>query len=584
MTSKRRWLNPLLATVAAVSVVASATLFFGAVDDSLVPGEASPIVTEFVRTVDADNPDDTTLARTTLNPEFGNPEGPASTLVLYDADSEYGEVQAIAAGNLASRFGRVRLEPMADYVAGEMTAYSGAIYIGHGDGAFIPQAFIDDVVITDTKVLWAGAGIEKLGWSPGFVESFGWDPVATAAAAREDITFIDYNGKSFEKPQQGSTVRVPVLSNPDKVTVLGTARCGDLREPMQCSRADSGVMPWAIRSHNLTYVGDIPVTATKERSNSIAFADLYYDLLAPDTQPTQKAAVRLEDVGPMAEPAHLRKVADLLYERGIPFQIAVIPFYVSKRTDIRADDRFVGLSLLDKPDVVDAIKYMQKRGGQIVQHGTTHQYGSLQNPYVSSRAGEDFEFVRSQCSATMQPPYEFEECKEESWVAVTGPVGTDTVDEHEERVRRGRDVLIEAGLGEPIAFEVPHYGSTPNAYLGIGRVFDTRYESVTYYNGLVSGKEPSMSKASLQIFPYSVYDIYGTKVLPENLGNVSPKMINNHPPRMPDDIIYNAELNLAVRESTASFFFHPYLDPAYLEDVVDGITQLGYEFVPATEL
>ena len=127
-------------------------------------------------------------------------------------------------------------------------------------------------------------------------------------------------------------------------------------------------MPWAIRSHNLTYVGDIPVAATKERSNSIAFADLYYDLLAPDTQPTQKAAVRLEDVGPMAEPAHLRKVADLLYERGIPFQIAVIPFYVSERTENRADDRFVGLSLLDKPDVVDAIKYMQKRGGQIVQH------------------------------------------------------------------------------------------------------------------------------------------------------------------------------------------------------------------------
>lgn len=131
---------------------------------------------------------------------------------------------------------------------------------------------------------------------------------------------------------------------------------------------------------------------------------------------------------------------------------------------------------------------------------------------------------------------------------------------------------------------MPHYGATPNAYLGIGRVFDTRYESVTYYNGLVSGKEPSMSKASVQIFPYSVYDIYGTKVLPENLGNVSPKKFNNHPPRMPDDIIDNAELNLAVRESTASFFFHPYLDPAYLEDIVDGITKLGYEFVPATEL
>ena len=131
---------------------------------------------------------------------------------------------------------------------------------------------------------------------------------------------------------------------------------------------------------------------------------------------------------------------------------------------------------------------------------------------------------------------------------------------------------------------MPHYGSTPNAYLGIGRVFDTRYESVTYYNGLVSGKEPSMSKASVQIFPYSVYDIYGTKVLPENLGNVSPKKINNHPPRMPDDIIDNAELNLAVRESTASFFFHPFLDLDLLRETVDGIRDLGYTFVAVEDL
>ena len=32
------------------------------------------------------------------------------------------------------------------------------------------------------------------------------------------------------------------------------------------------------------------------------------------------------------------------------------------------------MSLSDKPDFVDAIKYMVKNGGTIVMHGVTHQY------------------------------------------------------------------------------------------------------------------------------------------------------------------------------------------------------------------
>ena len=286
----------------------------------------------------------------------------------------------------------------------------------------------------------------------------------------------------------------------------------------------------------------------------------------------------------MADPQQLRKVADLLHARGIPFQIAVIPYYISSRYSDRTDDRFVGISLLDKPEVVSAIKYMQERGGQVVQHGTTHQFASRENPYVNSRSGEDFEFVRAQCSSEPYKPYKFEECEKDSWVVLTGPVGNDTVDEHERRVRAGRDLLVKAGLGEPIGFEVPHYGATPNAYEAIRRVYDTRYEAGTYYGGYVSGSPMSLDKSIVQIFPYTVFDIYGSRVLPENLGNVSLEPINNHPPRSPEEIVASADRNLAVRESTASFFFHTFLDPALLEQTVEGIQGLGYEFVPATQL
>ena len=83
MTSSRRGLNGLLATVAVTSVVASGALLFGAVDDTLVPGESSPLVNEFVRTVDAEGPDTNAVTGRPPAEVFGNPQGTASSLVLF---------------------------------------------------------------------------------------------------------------------------------------------------------------------------------------------------------------------------------------------------------------------------------------------------------------------------------------------------------------------------------------------------------------------------------------------------------------------------------------------------------------------
>lgn len=87
-----------------------------------------------------------------------------------------------------------------------------------------------------------------------------------------------------------------------------------------------------------------------------------------------------------------------------------------------------------------------------------------------------------------------------------------------------------------------------------------------------------------QFFPYTVQDVYGSRVPPENLGNVTEYMQNNHPPRPPAFLVDNARRNLVVRESTASFFFHPFLETDYLDEVVTGIEELGYTFVTATDL
>ena len=49
-------------------------------------------------------------------------------------------------------------------------------------------------------------------------------------------------------------------------------------------------------------------------------------------------------------------------------------------------------------------------------------------------------------------------------------------------------------------------------------------------------------------------------------------------------MLASARRQLVVRDGVASFFYHPFLGLQYLPQLVEGIQQLGYTFVPATTL
>ena len=87
-----------------------------------------------------------------------------------------------------------------------------------------------------------------------------------------------------------------------------------------------------------------------------------------------------------------------------------------------------------------------------------------------------------------------------------------------------------------------------------------------------------------QFFPYEVHDVYGTTIVPENLGDYEPAALFGNPARSAQDIINEAQQNLAVTQGVASFFIHSDDDPlSVLQQVVTGIKALGYTFVsPAT--
>jgi hypothetical protein len=51
-------------------------------------------------------------------------------------------------------------------------------------------------------------------------------------------------------------------------------------------------------------------------------------------------------------------------------------------------------------------------------------------------------------------------------------------------------------------------------------------------------------------------------------------------PTLPKDLIQRAKALKVVRDGWAGFYFHWYIDPAYLVETVNGIKDLGFEFTP----
>lgn len=568
---------------------------FGLTDDTLVRGERSPLAQQYAAVTD-EPPARTELP---LANRFGRPAG-ASTLVLYDAggtgsadateaaDAADAEMYAVATANLATHFGEAEIVAMDDYAAGTMDRFDAVVYLGTDYETTLPPAFLTDVRDGDVPVMWVEANIEQLaGAMPGptgFTDRYGWDPLDLVEVPGDLVETVDYKNHDVRRAPESSEVLVsPAVVDSETVDVLAGYTCRHHGVAVPCSAEDPGrstELPWAVRSENLTYLAEVPLNYIDVNDVYLVFADLFYDLLAPDTPPVRQAAVRLEDVGPEADPEDLRAVADYLYAQHVPFQVAVIPIQVARTP---GKDDFYGLSLLDTPEVVKALKYMQERGGTLIQHGTTHQFGNYDNPY-SGRTGEDYEFYRYGCTENEEPPLRFEPCATDSFVSMIGPVEEDSVEEHTSRLLKGRQVMIDAGLGTPTVFETPHYAASVNAYLAMSKIYDARYEQGQYYPGIVSGVAGPQSRAFGQQFPYTVHDIYGSTVYPENLLNITEKEQNHHSIRPPEFIVARAKDALVVRESTASFYFHPYLKLDYLRRAVEGIRDLGYTFVPVQEL
>jgi uncharacterized protein YdaL len=481
------------------------------------------------------------------------------TLILYDTGARWGwlgEVYAMQTANLVSHFGRWEAKPARQYRSGDVDRYSALIYLGSTYDEPLPRALLDDVLRTRTPVMWVNDNILQLTLRAGdFAKSYGWEPVRWD---RSRIAQVRYKGRSLTRwARQDAGIMFSRIADP-----------GRAKELARAIRTDGSGLSWAIRSRNLTYVAEQPFTYMSEADRVLVFADLLFDLLAPTTRERHRALVRLEDIHPRSDPEELRAVADYLHAKGIPFGFSVSPYY---RDPQGHEDEPYELLLRDAPEVASALQYLIRRGGVLVGHGYTHQWDGASNPY-NGVTGDDVEFYR----VTETP---------DGAVKLHGPLpGDRTVEWSERRIVAANEEFRAAGLPEPRIFEFPHYYASPRAYRAAAHRFPARWERATYFSGVLTGKPLRYDRSDSQFFPYVVRDVYGTKVLPENIGSIAPTPWHSYKARGPDDLVRAARANLAVRDGIAAFYFHPFLDHDLLKRTIEGIEALGYTFVDPASL
>lgn len=476
-------------------------------------------------------------------------------LVLYQERADAGrDLDAVMTANLAGRFGRPVLREMEAYRGGDLARFDALLVVPAEGGARAPDALLADVRAADRPVIWLQHGIEPLFEDAAFAAAQGWRPAERAEAG---YVTVRYKERDFPRDLRAATrVAEPVVADPVRVRTFAAAR-----------RQDGGEVPWAVRSGNLVYVAEAPFAFAHEDDRYLVFADLLFEVLAPQAPERHRAMVRIEDVGPEANPRRIRALADLLAAEGVPFSIAVYDTYRDPEGRY-SEGRPRQISLRQRPQLVQALEYAVSRGATLVAHGHTHQTDLRRNPYARV-SGADYEFFAADLR--------------DGAFELRGPLPNDGLASWRDRFAASRRAWRRAGLDPPDIFTTPHYAASPTAYAAAREAYRARYERALYFAGEAKRGGASAQAWETQFFPYETVDLRGDFILPENLGFAS-GVRQGYSGRGPEELIATAQRNLAVRDGFASFYHHWHEDPHALQTIVRGIRDLGYRFVGPAEV
>jgi uncharacterized protein YdaL len=409
------------------------------------------------------------------------------------------------------------------YAPGDLNNFDFTFYIGFNPRNPVPSRFLDDVLATGKPVIWMNTGMIEFSKRIALRKKFGF--AVSRLDSLDEFDMVKSGNRVFTKGEPNTNIIE--IADRRLVSIVAIAYASKKRKEV----------PYIIKSKNLTYIADSPFASATENDRYLLFADMLHDILGEQHEESHSALIRIEDVDPLENPDQLRDIADILSDRGIPFLVGVIPFYVDPGEGIR-------VSLSDKPDFVDALKYMVKNGGTLVMHGITHQY--------KGTTAVDFEF----------------------WDESTNkPIKDETAESDAKKIELGIQEFMKNGLA-PLVWETPHYTASFTLYSTIAKYFSTAMEQ------RLSIEDADYS----QYFPYIINkDLFGQKIYPENLGYVPLNPNKAESEVYIQNIIKNARTNLYVRDGFASVFFHPFLNLDLLKQLVDGVENLGYTYIDLRE-
>ncbi|MFS4460048.1 DUF2334 domain-containing protein [Bdellovibrio sp. HCB2-146] len=525
-----------------------------------------------------------------------------------------GKTYSVLVQNLLGHFPEYQqiVSPIELYKKGDIENCRASIYIASYFDNRVPQEFYQDYVATKKNVAWLGYKVWNLGTD--FEKIFGYrysglshldydhldknkNPTYFKNIHYKGEVFFKYGGWSKDAPGVYlAPFEQTLLSEiyPNRSKVLATAQHNFTAEKS----------PYILRSGNHFYIADIPLSFIHEADRYFVFADILFDILGEAPRHDAKHAIlRIEDVHALIPLSWLYKVTDLLEEEQVPVNISIIPIFFDPLYNFTRSP-FQSFVTMDRhPPFMSYLREIQKRpDAGFIWHGVTHQYSNHKNPHSGS-SGDDFEFFDARNNQ---------------------PLTEDSVSYVLNKLEDGNVVMKAAQVQAPI-WLMPHYQASPLDYLIFARVFPWNIGRVIYYNiqarGVPEKEDPRLYMSSThpqaaalrenafknlavqytgspwtgQMFPYEIYgDIYGQRLIPENLGNSQP-FINEHvtAPRSKEEIVADAKRNLVLRDAWASFFYHPFLvtsyeeggrgrfpgDPAELQFIIRELKKLGYKFI-----
>jgi uncharacterized protein YdaL len=444
-------------------------------------------------------------------------EPPVDVLILHDSlpgPLPPGEIDGNNILDLIGHFGlKGTLKRIEEFKQDDLNRYRFIFMISVDQRKIeYPQSLIAGIRSTNHPVFWIGNHLADLTADSQFASKIGFQPGGNASTP-QDFKEVIYKGVSLIKGDPH--ISLVKITDAAKSQVMATTQ-----------NPGGMTLPYILRSGDFWYCADSPFGFAEEGDRYLAFCDLLHDFFKMPHQEERKALVRLEDISVEEDPQVLRKFADYLYDRKIPFQIGLVPIYVNPEEKSE-------IYLSDRPEFVRAIRYMVSKGGSVVMHGVTHQY--------RGKSTDDYEF--------------WDEYADK-------PIAMDSRDLVIKKLRLGLEECFKNGI-YPLTWETPHYGASQVDYKAFAEFFNSAYDRGLSINRAEAG----------HYFPYTTIDRYNRFIIPEDLGYI--------PQENPDPsvLIKNCERMKAVRDGVASFFFHTFLDIKYLETCIDGIEKLGYHFV-----